>query len=272
MKQPHDQDGPGFLTQLGGFLGTQVIQAWMRTLEYRIAYYDPRVDPARRDWAGPAIYVFWHEHILLPLYLRGHCNLVMLLSRHRDADVLARVAYHMGFECVRGSTYRGATTALRELTRRSHRMNLTITPDGPRGPRRQLTQGSIYLASKLELPIVAMGFAYDRQWCLNSWDRFAIPKPMARARAVVSPRIHIPPLLDRNDLERHRRYVEQLLNRLTTEAEQWATSGSRYKGEQIFRKSPAPHVYENEPYPSQFTPQLDSQPSPSVCSTLRRSA
>ena len=56
-------------------------------------------------------------------------------------------------------------------------MNLTITPDGPRGPRRQLAQGPVYLASKLGMPIVAMGFGYDRPWRFNSWDRFAIPRP-----------------------------------------------------------------------------------------------
>ena len=43
-------------------------------------------------------------------------------------------------------------------------MHLTITPDGPRGPRRQLAPGAIYLASKLGLPLVVMGYGYDRPW------------------------------------------------------------------------------------------------------------
>ena len=56
-------------------------------------------------------------------------------------------------------------------------MHLTITPDGPHGPRRRMAPGPIYLASKLGLPLVLMGYAYDRPWRLPSWDRFAVPRP-----------------------------------------------------------------------------------------------
>ena len=141
---------------------------------------------------GPRIYIFWHENILMPLYLRGHCNLAMLLSQHGDAEILARVAYHMGFDCVRGSTYRGGAQAIWELFGRSRHQHLTITPDGPRGPRRQLAQGPIYLASRLQLPLVPMGLGYDRPWRMNSWDRFAVPRPFSRGRAVIGPPLMLP--------------------------------------------------------------------------------
>ena len=107
----------------------------------------------------------------------------MLLSRHRDAEILSHVAYHFGFDFVRGSTNRGGAAALRELLAKSRQMHLTITPDGPRGPRRRMAPGPIYLASKLGLPLVLMGYGYDRPWRLRSWDRFAIPRPCSRARA-----------------------------------------------------------------------------------------
>ena len=134
----------------------------------------------------------------------------MLLSQHRDADILARVAYHLGFDCVRGSTYRGGARAIWELSERSQRQHLTITPDGPRGPRRQLAQGPIYLASRLQLPLVVMGFGYDRPWRANSWDRFAVPRPFSRARAVIGPPLMLPPDLNRAGLEQCRRRVERL--------------------------------------------------------------
>jgi len=219
------------LTRLGGLLSATAIRQWMATLDYRILYEDPSVDPARRDCRGQKIYIFWHEHLLFPIYLRGHCNLAMLLSRHRDADVLARAANHLGFDCVRGSTFRGGTAALRELVRRSRQKHLTITPDGPRGPRRRLAQGPIYLASKLQLPLVAMGFGFDRPWRVASWDRFAIPRPFCRARAVISGHLRIPPQLDRQATERYRLEVEQMLNRLTDQAEAWARVGGRRPGE-----------------------------------------
>lgn len=229
-----------FLTGLGGLLGAKLIRWWMGGLDYRVTFYDPKVDPVNSECRGQKIYIFWHENILFPIYLRGHCQLAMLLSRHRDADILARAAYHLGFECVRGSTYRGGAAALRELLRKSRNKHLTITPDGPRGPRRTLAQGPIYLASKLGLPLVVMGFGYDRPWRTPTWDRFAIPKPFSRARAVVSPEIFLPPDLDRQGVEHHRRQIERLLNRLTDEAETWAESGARREGERMLRQQTAP--------------------------------
>jgi lysophospholipid acyltransferase (LPLAT)-like uncharacterized protein len=212
--------------KLGGLMAAASVRAWMSTLDYKAAFYDPSVDPADRRYRGQKIYIFWHENILFPLYLRGHCDLAMLLSRHRDADILTEVANHLGFEFVRGSTFGGGSTALRELLRKSERMNLTITPDGPRGPRRVLAHGPIYLSSKLALPLVAMGFGYDRPWRARSWDHFAVPKPYSRARAVVSPPVFIPPRLDRDGVEHYRLTVERLLNRLSLEAEAWAEAGT----------------------------------------------
>jgi len=152
------------INRLGGLLGSAAVRWWMETLDYKAAYYDRRIDPFYPDCSGQKIYIFWHEYILFPLYLRGHCNLAMLLSRHRDAEVLSCAARHLGFDFVRGSTARGGVAALRELLARSQTMHLTITPDGPRGPRRRLAPGCVYLASKLGLPLVVMGYGYDRPW------------------------------------------------------------------------------------------------------------
>ncbi len=221
---------PRTLMNLAGLVSAAGIRAWMSTLDYRVAFYDRTVDP-QLGLGGPRIYIFWHENILIPLHLRGHCHLAMLLSQHEDAEILARVAHHMGFDCVRGSTYRGGAKALWELLERSRNQHLTITPDGPRGPRRQLAQGPVYLASRLQLPLVPMGFGADRPWRANSWDRFAVPRPFSRARAVIGPPISLPPNLDRSGLECCRQRVERLMNELTDEAETWAMAGTRKAGE-----------------------------------------
>jgi lysophospholipid acyltransferase (LPLAT)-like uncharacterized protein len=241
---------PRFLTGVGGLLTSEAISAWMSTLDYRGVFYDRSVDPVH-GVNGPRIYIFWHENILIPLYLRGHCHLAMLLSQHGDANILARVAYHMGFDCVRGSTYRGGARAIWELFERSRRQHLTITPDGPRGPRRQLAQGPIYLASRLQLPLVVMGFGYDRPWRAKSWDKFAVPRPFSRARTVIGPPLKLPPDLDRAGLEDCRLRVERLLNSLTNEAEAWAAAGSRKAGEMVLRRqcAPPPHRLQHSPLP-----------------------
>jgi len=116
-------------------------------------------------------------------------------------------------------------------------MNLTITPDGPRGPRRRLAQGSVYLASKLGLPLVCLGMGYDQPWRMRSWDHFALPRPFSRARAVVSPAISIPADLDRDGLEHYRQRTETLLTRLTDEAEAWAVAGTPKIGQVTVRSN-----------------------------------
>ena len=230
---------PAALVKVSGLVTAEATRAWMSTLDYRAAFYDRSVDPAL-GIGGPRIYIFWHENILAPLYLRGHCRLTMLLSQHSDADILARIAHHFGFGCVRGSTYRGGARAIWELFDRSRRQHLTLTPDGPRGPRRKLAQGPIYLASRLQLPLVVMGFGYDRPWRVRSWDRFAVPRPFSRARAVIGPPLMLPRDLTRADLERCRQRAECLLNCFTAEAEAWAAAGTRKAGEVVMVPRSAP--------------------------------
>jgi lysophospholipid acyltransferase (LPLAT)-like uncharacterized protein len=233
-------ESPGLIAA-GGLLASAGVRALMSTLDYRIAYYDPTVDPAHRQGLSPKIFIFWHEYILSPLYVRGHCRMAMLLSRHRDAEWLSGVARYFGFDCVRGSTYKGGVAALRELADKSRSHHLVITPDGPRGPRRRLAQGPVFLASSLGLPLVLIGMGYDRPWRMGTWDRFAIPRLGSRSRGVVSPAVYIPPKLDRDGLEHYRQQIERLLNRLTLEAEAWAESGTIKIGEvPVRREHPDP--------------------------------
>ncbi|MBM3954420.1 MAG: DUF374 domain-containing protein [Planctomycetes bacterium] len=220
-------------------VATAAIRHWMATLDYRADFGDPTVDPVHPDFRGAKIFVFWHEAILLPLHLRGHANIAMLLSRHWDANVLDKVARMMGFGVVRGSTFHGGSVVLRQLAERARTGNLTITPDGPRGPRRRLATGCVYLAGTFRIPLVAMGLGFDRPWRLRTWDRFAVPRPWSRARAVVSRAIHVPEGLDRDGLEWHRAGIERLLVRLSDDAEAWATSGADRPGASRVRREPS---------------------------------
>ncbi len=148
---------PSVVWRMAGFALIKSLNAWMSTLSYRVVRYEREADPADELFQGPVIFVFWHEYIPFPIYLRPHCRLAMLLSQHQDAEVLSHVARFAGLEAVRGSTNRGGTAALRELLDRGKGMNLAITPDGPRGPRRQMAQGAVYLSSRLQVPLVALG-------------------------------------------------------------------------------------------------------------------
>ena len=211
------------LRKISGLAIATATRHWMSTLDYRAYLYDETVDPASDRFRGPTITLGWHEYIPFLFYLRGYCNISMLVSRHKDAEILHQAARHMGYGTVRGSTNRGGSGAMRELQRKSETTNLGITPDGPRGPRRTMAAGAIYLSSRQQIPLVPIGMGYDRPFRIKSaWDQFAVPRPYSRARAISGPRIQIPPKLDRDGIEHYRQKVEQMLNRLTREAEYWA--------------------------------------------------
>ena len=224
------------ILQVGGAMSAILVRAWFRTLDCRAAMHDSDV-----DWTNPidgkkCIYLLWHEFVPFPTRLHRKSDVSVLASKHTDAIIVADAAKRLGFGVVRGSSShrgktRGGEAALRELIRVSRESHLAITPDGPRGPRRTMSKGPIYLASKLGMPLVVMGVGYHRPWRLPTWDRLAIPKPYSRARAVIGPPMYLPSDLDRNEIESYRVEAGRMLNHLTAEAEAWAESGSRKFGE-----------------------------------------
>lgn len=242
-----------FSSHLAGLAAATFVRTWMGTLDMQTAAHDPHVDPVCPGFNGPVIGIFWHEYLLCPLYSRGHSNTAILTSRHRDANWVFGAAQHLGFQTVRGSTNRGGHAALLEIMRRNANRNLGISPDGPRGPRRKLAPGPIFLASKLQRPIVAMGVGYDRPWRLGTWDHFALPRPFSRARMIWSMPIQIPANLEKDEIEAHRHHVEGYLNRVTEEAETWAKSGTRYVGQRVLKMQPVSISQTPTPWQSQLT-------------------
>ena len=111
----------------------------------------------------------------------------------------------------------------------------------------------------MRIPIVAMGFGYERPWRLGTWDRFAIPRPWSRARGVVSRAIQVPANLSRDDLERQRAGVERLLVHLSDDAEAWAGSRAYRAGEKRMRKEPSRHAKRSALLPGPAGVSLDDE-------------
>ena len=210
-------------------LGATALRVWRATIDCRVVYFDPAVDPLHSRFSGRKIFVCWHEYLLLPTAFRGGPSMLTLVSQHSDGEVIARAMQHLGWRVARGSSKRGGVSALLRMLKESDD-NLNLLPDGPRGPRRTMSFGTIYLASRLGIPVVCMGYGAHRPWRARSWDRFAVPRPFSRCRVMVGPPLGVPPNLDRDDLEYYRGWFEKLMNWLTEQAEQWADSGKRLSG------------------------------------------
>jgi lysophospholipid acyltransferase (LPLAT)-like uncharacterized protein len=118
---------------------------------------------------------------------------------------------------VRGSSTRGGSAALKELTDKLKKgSNSGMILDGPVGPARVAKIGAVVMARNAGVPIIPLSWGADRCWVLNSWDRLMIPKPFARIVYCFGEPIWITPDKNNEDLERYRRRLEEDLNRVTS--------------------------------------------------------
>lgn len=205
-----------------GLLGAVIIRAWIGTLSYRFYHLGPVLDPTRLQTKDRYIYVAWHENILVPCYEFAGVGIQVLISQHHDGEMIAQLCQRIGFGTIRGSSTRGGLKAMREMIRASEGAHIAVAPDGPRGPRRQMELGFVYLAAKTGLPIVLLGIGHNRPWRLNTWDRFALPRPFSKAVIVSTKPITIPADVNREELEAYRANLERRLSELTDYAERLA--------------------------------------------------
>ena len=127
------------------------------------------------------IFSLWHGHLLPLLWFHRNEGVLVLISEHRDGELVARAATSLGFGLIRGSTTHGAGRALISLVRELQAgREVAITPDGPRGPANKFAPGALIAAERSDSYIVPVVAVADRAWHLKSWDRFMIPKPFAR--------------------------------------------------------------------------------------------
>src|SRR5262245_266413 len=203
-----------------------IIRVWMSTMRTRIVSADGRQHPADPT-ENRYIYAFWHEGLLAPIATRPKIR--VLISQHTDGEVIAQICQHLGIGVIRGSTARGGCQALLGMIRdQDQSTHLGITPDGPRGPRRQLKPGAVMIASQSGLAIVPAGIGFVRAWRFASWDRLALPCPGSTMVGVVGEPIHVPRDLDRGALNHWVQLVETRLLELTDLAEDWAARIRRH--------------------------------------------
>jgi len=148
-------------------------------------YEEVNAEPwqALRAARKPFIFTLWHGHLLALTWKRRDEGISVMISEHRDGELIARLVHRWGFRTVRGSTTRGAGRALLGMVRGLQEgREFAITPDGPRGPAGEPAPGVLLASQRAGAPIVTMRADVSRAWRLRSWDRFIVPKPFARIR------------------------------------------------------------------------------------------
>ena len=160
-------------------LGRGVLQVISRTWRVRVVNGE-YVRELRRT-GRPFIFALWHGQLLPLLWHHRGEGVLVLISEHRDGELVARAAQSLGYGLIRGSSTHGAERALISLVRELQGGHeVAITPDGPRGPAKTFAPGALIAAQRSDTFILPVAASADRAWRLRSWDRFMIPKPFAR--------------------------------------------------------------------------------------------
>ncbi|HMK85364.1 MAG TPA: lysophospholipid acyltransferase family protein [Steroidobacteraceae bacterium] len=179
---------------------------------------------AALERAPSFIPVYWHQQQLLcvkPLLeLRGEgVKLGFLISPSVDGELGAMLVRRLGGHVIRGSSSHTGARALRDYYQALVHEGISpaITPDGPRGPPFRFKPGALLLSRLSQRPIIPMAFAASRAWQIQ-WDRFIIPKPLARIAIVVGAPVYVGKGLDQRELERLQGEMERTLEALSRQA------------------------------------------------------
>jgi lysophospholipid acyltransferase (LPLAT)-like uncharacterized protein len=197
-------------------LGLVVIRVLART--WRVTAHNAESYQAIRREAKPLVFAFWHGTMLPLLWRHRREGVSVLISLHKDGEIIARICEALGFRTVRGSSTRGGGRALLGLVRELEGgYEVAVTPDGPKGPRHRFAPGALMAAQRAQVPIIPIGVHCARAWHLKSWDRFMIPKPFARVTVVYGDPEPVVGSTPREATEEVARF-ESIMTRLEAEA------------------------------------------------------
>lgn len=163
---------------------------------------------------GGKIMAGWHGRSFLAAYYFRNRGWYALISQSRDGEIMARVFQKLGYKIVRGSTGKGGIKAAVELARILKKGGTAIlTPDGSKGPFKIVQDGPMWLAQQGEAQFIPGSTIARPRKLMNSWDRYLVPMPFARAKIEVFPPIAVPKNLDPEQFEQKRAEITDALNR-----------------------------------------------------------
>lgn len=197
-------------------LGFRVLRLWARTLRYEL-------DDRSNFRAAPndlrVIFAVWHNRLFLfPYAMRRFLpdrRGAGLISNSRDGMLVSELVTRYGFEVVRGSSSRKGASAMLQLAEvMAGGRDVTITPDGPRGPVYEVSPGIIFLAQKTGAPVVPWSMEFSSCWRLKNWDGFIVPRPFSRVRIIIGPPHRVGPAETDEEFEAERVRLQETMKAL----------------------------------------------------------
>jgi lysophospholipid acyltransferase (LPLAT)-like uncharacterized protein len=168
------------------------------------------------------IYTFWHNRIFLGTYFFRNRRIVVMTSRSKDGEYIARFIQRFGYGAVRGSSTRGAVGALVEMVKLMRAgCPAGFSIDGPKGPKYVAKMGAVLLSKKTGNPVLPFSLTPAKRWEINSWDKLQIPMPFTKALVEFSAPIYVAKDADEKMLETKQKELQWALDDVTARGEEW---------------------------------------------------
>lgn len=156
------------------------IRLWWSTLKINISDKSLSII---KDTPGPTAIICWHNHLFFAGYwgqFRPKGKLYALISAGAIGAWISPFFEQLNIKSIRGSINLRAQQALKEVVQMSKAGNdITITPDGSRGPCYDFKPGASLLLKMSNPGIIFFACKFHNAWRLKTWDRFYIPKPFS---------------------------------------------------------------------------------------------
>jgi lysophospholipid acyltransferase (LPLAT)-like uncharacterized protein len=129
------------------------------------------------------IFALWHEQLPSCIRVFGQKGIGVLISQSSDGNIAALLCKNMGYRVFRGSSSRGGVSGLKSLIRylqlsdSGHTGGMAL--DGPHGPYHTIGPGTLWLSSRLVMPVVPVDVIPGWFFRLNTWDKTQIPLPFS---------------------------------------------------------------------------------------------
>ena len=165
---------------------TQKLLSWVLASYIRLVFFTSRksyhIHPDSAHLMrgeDNAVFAFWHGRMMMcPTIEPPKRKMHVLISFHRDGKLISDTIAHFGEATISGSSSKGGMAAVKDILRAlKSGDNVSITPDGPRGPVQVAEMGLVTVAKLSGKPILPVTFSAARHKRLRSWDRFMLAYP-----------------------------------------------------------------------------------------------
>ncbi len=143
-----------------------VIYLFIASLKATLRITHVNKEFVKAGWARGDNFIvcFWHGRLLMMPFAKDGGGGKVLISRHRDGELIARIIGFFKLGTIRGSHRKESVSSLREIIQDLKAgVTVAITPDGPKGPRQKVKDGIVELARLSGKPIIPVTYGASKK-------------------------------------------------------------------------------------------------------------